>query len=151
MHRVVPLLSTVHELNLWFEYTGSTDVRGNFLDISKAFDWVWYQGLLYKLESYGVRGKSKDLLTNYLHDGVQKVVSNGQCSNRECILSDILQGFVLDPLLFMIYINDLQDQFNSICKIPEYDTPLLSPVHDKNSSQDELNNVLEKINYWVFL
>lgn len=94
-----------------------------------------------------MKGKSKDLLTNYLHDGIQKVVSNGQCSNRECILSDIPQGFALDPLLFMIYINDLQDQFNSICKIPEYDTPLLSPVHDKNSSQDEINNVLEKINY----
>ena len=71
-------------------------------EISKAFDKVWHKGLLYKLESYGVKGKLLDLLTNYLRDRVQRVVLNGQCSDRERILSDVPQGSVLGPLPFMI-------------------------------------------------
>ena len=53
------------------------DVRGILLDISKAFDKVWHKGLLYKLETYGVKGEVLNLLPNYLHELYQRVVLNG--------------------------------------------------------------------------
>ena len=54
--------------------TSSLEVRGVFLDISKAFDRVWHEGLLHKSKSYGVEGKLYDLLENYLTRRKQRVV-----------------------------------------------------------------------------
>ena len=45
------LLSIVHNIYSDFDLNPSLEVRGNFLGISKAFDKVWHEGLLYKLES----------------------------------------------------------------------------------------------------
>ena len=50
------LLSIVHSIYSDFDHNPSLEVRGNFLDISKAFDKVWHDGLLYKLESFGISG-----------------------------------------------------------------------------------------------
>ena len=55
-------------------------------------------------------------LTNYLHERVQIVVLNGQCFNWGRILSVVHMGSALGPLLFLIYLNHLPDQINSICK-----------------------------------
>ena len=49
-----------------------------FLDISKAFENVWQDGLIYKLKQNGVKGNFLGILTNFLNDGKQGVVLNGQ-------------------------------------------------------------------------
>ena len=56
------------------------EVRGLFLDISKAFDKVWLNGLIYKLKQNGVAGDLLDTLTNFLKERKQRVVLNGQYS-----------------------------------------------------------------------
>lgn len=80
-------LSQVHEINLSFDCALSVDARGIFLDISKAFDKVWNLRLLHELESYRVKGKLLNLLSNYLFQLVKRIVLNSQCSNWERILS----------------------------------------------------------------
>ena len=124
---VSQFLSIVHDINSSFDCDPTQDVRGVFLDISKAaFDKVWYVGLPYKLETYGVKGEDLNLLFNYLHECYQKVVLNGQTSSWELIKHGIPKGSVLGPFMFLIYINDLLDNIQSTCKIFAHDTSLSS-------------------------
>ena len=60
------LLSIVHEIQLSFDYKPTTDVRAISLDISKIFDIVWHQGLLFKLKSYGKEDNLFRLSEKYL-------------------------------------------------------------------------------------
>ena len=146
---IAQLLSIIHEIQTAFDKNPSVDVRGIFLDISKAFDKVWHEGLLYKLETYGIEGQLLSLLKNYLENREQRVVLNGQTSDWKKINSGVPpQGSVLGPLLFLIYINDLPDGITSICKIFADDT-LFSKVLDINESANKLNIDLEKINKWA--
>ena len=75
---IAQLLSIIHEMQTAFDGSPAADVRGVFLDISKAFDKVWHDGLLYKLKAYGVQGELLSLLRNYLQKRKQIVVLNGQ-------------------------------------------------------------------------
>ena len=111
------LLSIVHEINSSFDCNPTIDVSGVFLDISKAFDKVWHEGILFKLKTYGVNAKVLNLLTNYLHERYQRVVLNGKTSSWELVKSGVPQGSVLGPLFCLIYINDLQDNLESNCTI----------------------------------
>ena len=123
-----------YQLFIWL--WSYTDVRGIFLDISKAFDKLWHEGLLFKLKTYGVKGEPLNL-RNYLHEHNQRVILNGQISSWEMIKSGVPQGSVLGPPLFLIYINNLPDNIQSTCKIFADNTSLFSHVfintnHKKN-------------------
>ena len=147
---IAQLLSIIHEIQTAFDENPTVDVRGVFLDISKAFDKVWHNGLIFKLKSYGIEGGLLLLIKNYLHNREQRVVLNGQTSEWRKIKAGVPQGSVLGPLLFLIYINDLPDGITSICKIFADDTSLSSKVFDVNKSVNELNSDLERINQWAY-
>ena len=75
------LLSITHEIYKPFDANSSLEVRGVFLDLSKTFDKVWHDGLMYKLKCLGICGKYYGLIHSFLNDRHQRVVLNGQCSN----------------------------------------------------------------------
>ena len=131
------LLSTIHDINSSFDCDPTIDVSGVFLDISKAFDKVWHDGIIFKLETYA-------------HTRFQMVVLNGQISTWELAKSGVSQRFVLGSLMFLIYINDLPDNIQSTCRIFADRTSLFSHVFNKDTSQDELNHDLQKVSDWVF-
>ena len=81
-------------------------MRGTFLDISKSFQKVWHDGLIYKLKSHGVENKLLNLIQNYLTNRQHCVLLNGQTSKWPNILAVVPQGSVVGPLLILIYIND---------------------------------------------
>ena len=147
---IAQLLSIIHEIQTAFNENPTVDVRGVFRDISKAFDKVWHDGLIFKLKSYGVEGGLLLLIKNYLHNREQRVVLNGQTSEWRKIKAGVPQGSVLGPLLFLIYINDLPDGVTSICKIFADDTSLFSKILDVNKSVNELNSDLERTNQWAY-
>ena len=78
---VIQLLYLVNEIHKAFDYPKSLEVRAVFLDISKAFDKVWHDGLLYKLEQNGISGCLLKFFENYLHNRNQRVVLNGSYSD----------------------------------------------------------------------
>ena len=79
-----------------------------------------------------------------------RVVLNGQISSWELVKSGVPQGSVLDPLFFLIYINDLPDNLESNCKIFADDTSLFYKVFNKHVSRATLNKDLELINNLAF-
>ena len=83
------LLSIVHDICASFDQLPTLEVRANFLDISKAFDKVWHEGLPFKLEHIGVSGNLLSLLKSFLNNRFQRVVLNGQCSNWSSVLAGL--------------------------------------------------------------
>ena len=143
------LLSLVHDIHTAFNDKKSLEVRSVYLDMSKAFDKVWHEGLIFKLQQNGIEGKLLVLFQNYLTNRKQRVVINGMESNWGVIKAGVPQGSVLGPLLFLVYINDLEDGIKSYVKFFADDTSLFSIVQNPVVSAEELNHDLDRINKWA--
>ena len=92
---------------------------GVFVDLQKSFDTVDHQILLAKLNHYGIRGASNDWFKSYLSNRNQHVSINGFDSGLTTINCGFPQGSVLGPLLFLLYINDL-NQAMKFCKVHHF-------------------------------
>ena len=142
------LLSITHDI--YQSLDEGYEMRGVFLDISRAFDNVWHKGLLYKLEQNGVKGPLLNMLADFLRSRKQRVVLNGQHSSWSDILAGVPQGPILGPLLFLIYINDLADGLQCNHKLFADNTSLFSTEYDINEATNSLNNDLVKITQWAY-
>ena len=147
---VSQLIAITHDIFQSFDCNPSLETRGVFLDISKAFDKVWHNGLFHKLKMYGIDGDLYDLLLNYLQNRKQRVVLNGQHSCWSDVQAGVPQGSILGPLLFLIYINDIPDNITSSVKLFADDTSIFSKVLDVNASAENLNHDLSVVNEWAF-
>ena len=78
---------------------------GIFVDLKKAFDTVEHDILLAKLEHYDIRDMTNNWFKSYLFNRKQFVSINGHVSNQTSVKYGVPQGSVLDPLLFLIYVN----------------------------------------------
>ena len=144
------LLSILHEIYKSFDCNPPKDVRGIFLDLSKAFDRVWHDGLIYKINRIGITGNSLNLIESFLSNRFQRVVLNGQSSSWTPVYAGVPQGSILGPLFFLIYINDLSKDISSTVKLFADDTSIFSVVDDVNVSVMQLNNDLLKISKWAY-
>ena len=111
------LLAITHEIFEAFDCNPSLEVRSVFLDIPKAFDKVWHEGLLCKLESMGISGELYNLLENYLSGRFQRVVLNRQTSSWRPVSAGVPQGSILGQPFFLVYINDLPNGLKSNAKL----------------------------------
>ena len=86
-----------------------------YLDFSKAFDKVPHARLIKKLEAHGIDSKVKTWISEWLNNRKQRVVISGTSSDWTHVKSGVLQGSVLGPVLFTIYINDIDKDV--VCKV----------------------------------
>ena len=106
------LLYLVNEIHQDFEDPQSPQLRSVF----QAFDKVCHDGLIFKLKQNGISGGLLRLFGNYLQNRKQHVVLNRSYSDYAITVSGVPQGSVLDPILFLIYINDLEKNIKSNIK-----------------------------------
>ena len=125
-----------------------------FLDLSKAFDTLDFDILLYKLNYYGIRGTSLTLIQNYLSKRVQYTHYENQDSDLLDIKIGIPQGSILGPLFFSIYINDLVNASKKLsCLMYADDTTIYfnQEVFPKINRSTSINMELEKLSIWLKL
>ena len=98
------LLSIVHKIHGSFDCNPPLDINV-FLDILKAFNGVWHEGLIYKIKHMGITGLLLKLIQSFLNNRLQRVVLNGQTSAWTQVFA--ATGFNFRAFDFLIYINDL--------------------------------------------
>ena len=123
---------------------------GTFVDLQKAFDTVDHEILLSKLDYYGIRRISNNWFKSYLSNHKQFVSINGYDSGLAEIKCGVPQGSVLGPLLFLLYINDL-NQAIKFCKVHQFadDTNLLYLGKSIKKLNKLVNYDLKTLLYWL--
>ena len=119
------------------------------LDLQKAFDTVDHDILCKKLESIGVL--SVDWFRSYLTSRKQFVHINNISSDPGFVTCGVPQGSILGPLLFLIYVNDMETSIDSDCKLILYadDSAIFYAHKDPHIISRKLGSVLDKCSTWL--
>ena len=131
---------------------------GIFCDLSRAFDCVNHNLLITKLFSYGCRGNSLDWVVSYLENRHQYVVipntnkenfKNQISSNIIDIDVGVPQGSVLGPILFLLYVNDIESIFKNVSPVLYADDTSII-ISDRNEVQleREVNILMTNLQSW---
>ena len=81
------------------------------MDLSKAFDTVNHSSFLKKIEIYGIHGKSLEWLKSYLRNRKQYIqIDDNNKIDFLSVTSGVAQGSILRPLLFLLYVNPIQER-----------------------------------------
>ena len=134
--------------DIYSMYDDSRSVDVIYLDFQKAFDKVPHKRLLSKIHAHGVRGNIHRWLKDWLSGRKQRVVINGSSSSWCNVNSGVPQGSVLGPILFLIYVNDIDDGLTSIISKFADDTKIASRV-TTSDDQEKVQSDLDRLANWA--
>ena len=110
-----------------------------FLDLSKAFDTLDHNILINKLKYYGIKGTEIKWFQSYLSNRTQYVEFDGSYSSSKEIKTGVPQGSILGPLLFIIYMNDINHVSSNFEAILYADDTSLTTVLKTFERRNPLN------------
>ncbi|PFX15492.1 putative RNA-directed DNA polymerase from transposon BS [Stylophora pistillata] len=118
------------------------------LDFSKAFDKVPHQRLISKLQFYGIQGSTLTWIKSWLTSRSQSVIIDGVSSKSVDVTSGVPQGTVLGPLMFLLFINDMQNGLGCTLRLFADDALLYHKIthHDDTLA---LQRDLDKLGQWA--
>ena len=143
------LLETMDTLTKLLDDKESFDML--LLDFAKAFDKVAHKRLNLKLSGYGICGNLLAWLKAFLSGRKQRVILGEFLSEWVKVNSSVIQGSVVGPLLFILFINDLVDYIVNKSKLFADDTKILAKTNNapESSLQKDIDSVLEWTSTWL--
>ena len=143
---ITQLINTTTDWANTLNNKGQTDII--FLDFSKAFDKISHRFLLSKLHYYGIRNHTLSWIGAFLSNRTQTTVVNGVHSSYVEVTSGVPQGSVLGSILFLLYLNDINNAIKSQIKLFADDSVLYRNIRNQND-QVILQNDLDAISSWA--
>ena len=121
-----------------------------FLDLKKAFETVDHEIPLSKLNLYGINSIAHQWFQSYSEDRTQMRSINGLFSSSCSLSCGVLQGTILGPLLFLLYVNDLPNCLSN-CEPRMYadDTHLTFASNNIHNIQTSLKEGVENVQNWA--
>ena len=119
-----------------------------YLDFSKAFDKVPHERLIHKIAAHGIGGNLLKWIKGWLTNRKQRVCINGNKSDWGNVTSGVPQGSVLGPLLFIIYINDLDVGISSSISKFADDTKI-GRIIESPADSEALQRDLDQLSSWA--
>ena len=143
---ITQLINTTTDWANTLNNKGQTDII--FLDFSNAFYKISHKFILSKLHYNGIRNHTLRWIGTFLSNSTQTTVVNGVHSSYVEVTSGVPQGSVLGPMLFLLYINDINNAITSQIKLFADDSVLYRNIHNQND-QVILQNDLDTISSWA--
>ena len=144
MSNLLECVDTVNDM-----LASGDDVDIFYLDFQKAFDTVPHHRLLVKLQNLGIKGKTLNVIADFLSGRDFCVKVGNSSSDTFSVTSGVPQGSVLGPLLFLLYINDLPDGIRNHISLFADDVKMYAPSKTYFQNQLDLNRLCEWQKLWL--
>lgn len=118
-----------------------------FLDVAQAFDKVWHEGLIVKLNRL-LPKSYVDILASYLSNRVFRVKQDNEYSSLRDIKAGVPQGSILGPILYLLYTSDIPVTEGVSMATFADDTALLAVAEDIETSTSKLQRAVNNVSTW---
>ena len=142
----IQLITIIEDMDC--NLSNGTQIDAVYLDFAKAFDKVPHKRILLKLAYYGIRSNTLQWIGSFLNNRIQCVIVEDVSSNVVPVTSGVPQGTVLDPLLFLIFINDLTESISLSVKLLADDCLVYRTIHSSNDAI-QLQEDLVQLGLWM--
>ena len=119
-----------------------------YCDMSKGFQKVDHGVLLFKIRRLGIRGRLLKWITEFLNKRSQRVLSDGELSEKTDVPSGVPEGSVLAPLCFLIYVSDIGNNISSTIRIFVDDAKVCKSVRGEEEVE-QLQHDLDTLFLWA--